>query len=96
MCIRDSLATTAMMESTGADIAILNSGSILSSVPQGDITFGAMYNALDFDDYIYVLKSFVDYMIEQYEGNREQKTINVGQNIRHKRLGCLLYTSRCV
>lgn len=46
------LATTAMMESTGADIAILNSGSILSSVPQGDITFGAMYNALDFDDYI--------------------------------------------
>ena len=44
-------------------------------------------SVLDFDDYIYVLKSFVDYMIEQYEGNREQKTINVGQNIRHKRLG---------
>lgn len=39
------------------------------------------------DDYIYVLKSFVDYMIEQYEGNREQKTIYVGQSIRHKRLG---------
>ena len=41
----------------------------------------------NFDDYIYILKSFVEYMIERYTGNREQKTIYVGQHIRHKRLG---------
>ena len=41
----------------------------------------------NFDDYIYILKSFVDYMVDRYAGSREQKTIYVGQHIRHKRLG---------
>ena len=41
----------------------------------------------NFDDYIYILKSFVKYMVERYAGNKEQKTIYVGQHIRHKRLG---------
>ena len=41
----------------------------------------------NFDDYIYILKSFVEYMIERYTGNREQKTIYVRQHIRPKRLG---------
>lgn len=41
----------------------------------------------NFDDYIYILKSFVEYMIECYTGNREQKAIYIGQHIRHKSLG---------
>ena len=41
----------------------------------------------NFDDYIYILKSFLDYMDERYAGSREQKTIYIGQNIRNKRLG---------
>lgn len=41
----------------------------------------------NFDDYIYILQSFVKYMIDKYTGSREQKTIYIGQHIRHKQLG---------
>lgn len=41
----------------------------------------------NFDDYIYILQSFIKYMIDRYMGNRKQKTIYVGQHIRHKILG---------
>ncbi len=51
-CNFGTLAATVMKESTSADIAILNSGSIRSSLPDGPVSFGALYNALPFDQYI--------------------------------------------
>lgn len=41
----------------------------------------------NFDDYIYILKSFINYMVGQYTESREQKMIYVGQHIRNKTFG---------
>ncbi|MEG2625547.1 MAG: 5'-nucleotidase C-terminal domain-containing protein [Christensenella sp.] len=46
------LCTNAMLRDTGADIAILNSGSIRASIPAGPISFNTLYNTIPFDDYI--------------------------------------------
>lgn len=46
------LVTQAMRAETGADIAILASGAIASSLPEGTITFGDLYNSLPSDNYI--------------------------------------------
>ena len=41
----------------------------------------------NFEDYIYILNHFIKYMVDRYEGSREQKTIYVGQHVKHKYLG---------
>lgn len=41
----------------------------------------------NFEDYIYILNSFIKYMVEHYTGNRYQKSIYIGQHIKHKYLG---------
>ena len=41
----------------------------------------------NFDDYIYVLQSFVDYLRNNYEGDKESKAICVGQRIVNCHLG---------
>lgn len=41
----------------------------------------------NFADYICVLNSFIQYILENYTGNREQKEIAVGQHVVHKKLG---------
>ena len=37
---------------SGADVAIMNGGGIRSSIPAGVVTVGAVYNVLQFDNYI--------------------------------------------
>lgn len=46
------LMTRAMCDASGADLALLSSGNITASIPQGTITFGDLYNAIPFDNYI--------------------------------------------
>lgn len=46
------LVTSAMLEETGADIAINNGGGIRASIQKGDITKGDVINVLPFGNYI--------------------------------------------
>lgn len=41
----------------------------------------------NFDDYIFILQSFIKYLLENYSGNINQKSISVGQHVHHKLLG---------
>lgn len=47
-----NLITDAMLEETGADIALLNGGGIRASIDQGDITKGDVITVLPFGNYI--------------------------------------------
>jgi 2',3'-cyclic-nucleotide 2'-phosphodiesterase (5'-nucleotidase family) len=50
-----NLITDAMLDKAGttdADIAILNSGSIRTSIPAGDVTLGQVITVLPFDNYL--------------------------------------------
>jgi 5'-nucleotidase / UDP-sugar diphosphatase len=46
------LVADIVRESSGADLAIINGGSIRRSIPKGDIRLGDIYSALPFDNYI--------------------------------------------
>lgn len=46
------LCTRAMREATGADIALINSGIISASIPEGPVSFGTLYNSIPYDSYI--------------------------------------------
>ncbi|MBC5649334.1 bifunctional metallophosphatase/5'-nucleotidase [Christensenella tenuis] len=50
------LCTQAMLADTGADIALISSGIISGSIPAGPISFGTLYNALPYDNYIVTTK----------------------------------------
>ena len=39
------LCTQAMLKATGADIALMSSSILSSSIPEGAVSFGALYNA---------------------------------------------------
>lgn len=41
----------------------------------------------NFEDYIYILNSFIQYIVDNYSGNINQKEIMVGQHLIHKELG---------
>lgn len=41
----------------------------------------------NFEDYISILNSFIQYILDNYSGNRNQKEIAVGQHLIHKELG---------
>jgi 2',3'-cyclic-nucleotide 2'-phosphodiesterase (5'-nucleotidase family) len=45
----------AILEATGADIAIINSGGIRAPLPQGPVTVGDVYNVLPFDNTIVIV-----------------------------------------
>ncbi|MBU2676780.1 MAG: bifunctional metallophosphatase/5'-nucleotidase [Gammaproteobacteria bacterium] len=52
-----NLMTDALLESTGADIAIHNVvGGIRNSLPQGELTFGSVYEMLPFDNRVVELE----------------------------------------
>ena len=44
--------TAAMMEETGADLAVINSGAIRASIPEGPVTMGDMISVLPYGNYI--------------------------------------------
>lgn len=46
------LCTQAMLEDTGADFALVNSGIISGSIPEGPVSFGTLYNAIPYDNLI--------------------------------------------
>lgn len=46
------LITSAMLEETGADIALTNGGGIRATIEKGDITKGDVINVLPFGNYI--------------------------------------------
>ncbi len=51
------LLTDAMLDSSDADVAIYNvSGGIRADLPQGDLTFGSLFNVLPFDNRLVVLE----------------------------------------
>lgn len=50
------LCTQAMLMDTGADIALINSGIISGSISAGPVSFGMLYNALPYDNYIVTTK----------------------------------------
>ena len=41
-----------MLEDTGADFALVNSGIISGSIPEGPVSFGTLYNAIPYDNLI--------------------------------------------
>ncbi|GGG25298.1 5'-nucleotidase C-terminal domain-containing protein [Paenibacillus abyssi] len=47
-----NLITDAMLDETGADVAITNGGGIRASIPAGDITIGQVITVLPFGNYI--------------------------------------------
>lgn len=51
-----NLVTDLIREVTGAQVALINGGSIRWSIPQGPITLDLMYGALPFDNYVVTLK----------------------------------------
>jgi 2',3'-cyclic-nucleotide 2'-phosphodiesterase (5'-nucleotidase family) len=53
--IMGDVVTDAMRESTGADIALQNSGGIRADVPAGRITMEAVYTVLPFDNELVVM-----------------------------------------
>ncbi len=51
------LVTDAMLDSSDADVAIYNvTGGIRGILPQGELTFGSLFNALPFDNRLVVLE----------------------------------------
>lgn len=46
------LCTQAMLKATGADIALMSSSILSSSIPEGAVSFGALYNAIPYDSTI--------------------------------------------
>lgn len=48
------LAADSMRESAGADVAVVNGGTIRLEIPMGDITIGDAYGAYPFDNYVQV------------------------------------------
>lgn len=51
-----NLLTTAMIDKTGADIALTNGGGIRSSIKTGDITKGDVISVLPFGNYVVVIE----------------------------------------
>lgn len=51
------LTTDAMLEATGADVAITNGGGIRASIPAGDITVGQIITTFPFGNYVVTLKT---------------------------------------
>ena len=45
-----------MKEASGADVALLNSGSIRDSIPAGDVTKGQLLSVLPYGNYIYTVE----------------------------------------
>lgn len=41
----------------------------------------------NFEDYIFILNSFIQYIVDNYSGSKHQKEIMVGQHLIHKKLG---------
>lgn len=51
-----NLITDALLESTDADVAILNvSGGIRANLPQGELTYGSLFRMYPFDDRMVIL-----------------------------------------
>lgn len=50
------LTTSAMLNETGADIALTNGGGLRASIEAGDITVGSVQNVLPFGNYIITVK----------------------------------------
>ena len=51
------LTTDAMLEATGADVAITNGGGIRASIPAGDITVGQIITTFPFGNYVVTLET---------------------------------------
>ncbi len=49
------LVTDAMRSATGADVAIINSGGLRTSIPAGDITLKSVYDVMPFLNFTYTL-----------------------------------------
>jgi 2',3'-cyclic-nucleotide 2'-phosphodiesterase (5'-nucleotidase family) len=45
-----------MRQTTGADVALINAGSIKARIAQGQITVGNVYNALPYDNYLVAVR----------------------------------------
>ncbi|HWR97064.1 MAG TPA: 5'-nucleotidase C-terminal domain-containing protein [Candidatus Methanoperedens sp.] len=46
------LVADVMREAAGADVALVNGGTIRAAIPAGPVTVGAIYNALPFDNWL--------------------------------------------
>ncbi|OFZ83136.1 MAG: hypothetical protein A2583_12935 [Bdellovibrionales bacterium RIFOXYD1_FULL_53_11] len=47
-----NLAVDALRESAGTDFALINLGSVRAEIPAGPVTYGQVFNAFPFDNYI--------------------------------------------
>lgn len=55
-CDLGALITDVMLEATGADIAIMNSGGIREALPSGDITYGDILSVLPFGNQLSIFE----------------------------------------
>jgi len=51
-----NVITDAMRDSTGADIALINSGGIKADIPEGNITFGNLHDALPYESHLVTME----------------------------------------
>ncbi len=51
-----NVITDAMRDTTGADIALINSGGIKADIPEGNITFGNLHDALPYESHLVTME----------------------------------------
>jgi 5'-nucleotidase/UDP-sugar diphosphatase len=66
-CDLGALVTDAMLEATGADIAVINSGALRGDILQGDITYGNILSVLPFANQVSVFELAGSDVIAMFE-----------------------------
>lgn len=71
--------TDNMRQTAGADVALLNGGGIRASLPAGKVNFGHIYQALPFDNTLYITKLTGRQIIQALEYSFDNRNIGLLQ-----------------